>query len=89
MKRTKSVEAIQGNESAPSFDMVRLKDAAKIAHVSQDTIRNFFKQGLRGYRHGRIVWVSLRELESFIRAKAARNPTLVGITKPKANAQAA
>ncbi|MEY2409073.1 MAG: hypothetical protein QOF48_1743 [Verrucomicrobiota bacterium] len=87
MKRSKSIEATgvgHGEPGQPTFDMCRLTQAAKIAHMSVDSIRGMFKRGLRGYRHGRMVFVSLRELAEFIRSHAEKNPTLVGITKRKA-----
>jgi hypothetical protein len=58
------------NGEAGNFDMVRLSKSKATVDLSPNTIRNFAEQGLRLYRHGKMVFFSKTELAALIRTKA-------------------
>ena len=55
----------------PGFDLERLSKSKRSVDLSPNTIREYSRQGLKLYRCGKVVFFSVRELEQFIRAKAA------------------
>ena len=63
------VSTIQ-TEIAPSFDLVRLSRSKEVCDFAPNTIRKFFREGLRAYRVGKMVMFSKSELAQLIRQKA-------------------
>jgi hypothetical protein len=57
-----------------SFDLFRLSTAKQTVDVSPNTLRAYHKLGLPFYRRGKVVFVSRRELNDFIREGEAANP---------------
>jgi hypothetical protein len=57
-------------EAAGSFDLFRLSKSKAIVDLAPNTLRAFEKQGLRFYRHGKIVFISIQELLDFIKSRA-------------------
>lgn len=53
------------------FDLVRITASKREVNLAPNTIRALFTQGLRAYRHGKMVFFSKSELEMLIRSKAA------------------
>jgi len=49
-----------------NFDLFRLSKSKREVDVAPNTLRRFFKQGLRFYTRGKCVFVSRAELHSFI-----------------------
>jgi hypothetical protein len=68
--KTKTVPVVQP-EVAPSFDLVRLSRSKEAVDLCSNTIRQFFREGLRCYRMGKMVMFSRSELAAFIKARAS------------------
>ena len=49
------------------FDLFRLSRAKDIVDLSPNTLRAYNKQGLPFHRQGKVVFISRRELNEFIR----------------------
>jgi hypothetical protein len=62
----KSVE----NNEAINFDLVRISKSKERCDLSPNTIRAFAEQGLRLFKHGKMIFFSRSELEQFIRTKS-------------------
>jgi len=56
------------SKSMNDFDLFRLSKSKAAVDICVTTIRKYFKQGLPFYKRGKVVFVSRRELDSFIRA---------------------
>jgi hypothetical protein len=54
-----------------SFDLFRLSKSKQTVDVCPNTLRKFFKLGLKSYNRGKAVFVSKAELAAFIRKGAA------------------
>lgn len=54
------------------FDLFRLSKSKSAVDLSPNTLRAWHENGLPFYRMGKVVFVSRRELEMFIRLAAAR-----------------
>jgi hypothetical protein len=67
--RNKTVPFVQ-TEIAPSFDLVRLSKSKETCDFCSNTIRQFFSEGLRAYRVGKMVMFSRSELAAFIKTRA-------------------
>ncbi len=65
----KTVKEVQ-TESAPVFDLVRLSKSKQAVDLAPNTIRAFAEQGLRLFRHGKMVFFSRTELAAFIKTRA-------------------
>jgi hypothetical protein len=61
--------------AAELFDLFRLSTAKQTVDVSPNTLRAYHKLGLPFYRRGKVVFVSRRELNDFIRECEAANPS--------------
>jgi hypothetical protein len=57
-------------EIAPSFDLVRLSRSKEVCDFAPNTIRKFFREGLRAYRVGKMVMFSKSELSALIKSRA-------------------
>ena len=55
---------------SPSFDLVRLSKSKESVDLAPNTIRSFAAQGLRLYRHGKMVFFSRVELADFIKGRS-------------------
>jgi hypothetical protein len=66
--------------AAEFFDLFRLSRAKDVVDLSPNTLRAYSKQGLPFHRRGKVVFVSRRELDDFIRNKD------VGTTESDSNA---
>lgn len=51
-----------------TFDLFRLSHSKEIVDLAPNTLRKFNRQGLNFYRKGKIVFISRRELECFIKS---------------------
>jgi hypothetical protein len=71
MKTKANKSTAAQTEIAPSFDLVRLSRSKEICDFAPNTIRKFFKEGLRAYRVGKMVMFSKSELAALIRQKGA------------------
>ena len=69
MKKINVVPTVQ-TEIAPSFDLVRLSKSKEACDFCSNTIRQFFREGLRCYKVGKMVMFSRSELTAFIKARA-------------------
>ena len=56
--------------AAPSFDLVRIQKSKKAVDLSPNTIRSFFKEGLKKYKRRGLTFFSRSELERFLKEKA-------------------
>ena len=63
-------------QSVGGFDLLRLTKSKETVDLAPNTIRAYAKQGLPLYRQGRAVFVSISELDAFI-----RNPAVFSKTK--------
>jgi excisionase family DNA binding protein len=52
--------------SRPCDELLTVSAAAQFAHVSQGTIRNWLKKGLRRCGHGRTIRIRRQDLEEFM-----------------------
>ena len=66
-----SLDKTVQNESASDFDLVRLSKSKEICDLAPNTIRSFAAQGLRLFRHGKMVFFSKSELRQFITTRGA------------------
>jgi hypothetical protein len=57
--------------SDANFDLVRLSKSKQTVDLAPNTIRAFAEQGLRLYRHGKMVFFSRSELAALIKARAS------------------
>jgi hypothetical protein len=48
------------------FDLFRLTKAKETVDVCPNTLRGYFKKGLRHYKQGRAIFVSKSELRAFL-----------------------
>jgi hypothetical protein len=55
-------------EQETSFDLFRITKAKEVVDLCPNTVRKFFKKGLRHYRRGKAIFVSKSELDAFIRS---------------------
>jgi len=53
---------------AEGFDLFRLSRSKEVVDVCPNTLRAYFKEGLRFYQRGKAVFVSKSELRNFITA---------------------
>jgi hypothetical protein len=53
--------------AAEFFDLFRLSKAKSVVDLSPNTLRAYNRQGLPFHRKGKVVFVSRRELNEFIR----------------------
>jgi hypothetical protein len=53
-------------QTVASFDLFRLSKSKAAVDLCPNTLRGYFKQGLRYYRQGKAVFVSRGELQVFI-----------------------
>lgn len=60
----------QSNEAA-CFDLFRLSKSKDIVDICPNTLRTYFRAGLKFYRQGKAVFVSKQELAGFIRGGVA------------------
>lgn len=61
----------QNADEAPGFDLVRLSKSKEVVDLAPNTIRAFAEQGLRLFRHGKMVFFSRSELANFIKTRGA------------------
>lgn len=69
-KTKKNISAVQAEITVTSFDLVRLTKSKEACDFCPNTIRQFFNEGLRAYRIGKMVMFSRSELAEFIKARA-------------------
>lgn len=60
------------DNQAEGFDLFRLSKSKDAVDVCPNTLRDYFKQGLRYYRRGKAVFVSKSEFRAFITAPVRR-----------------
>ena len=66
----------QGNNNATEpFDLFRLSKSKQVVDVSSNTLRAYNRQGLPFHRQGKVVFVSRRELDEFIRRNHENAPS--------------
>lgn len=53
-----------------AYDLFRLSKSKDVVDICSNTLRAYFKAGLKFYRRGKAVFVSKRELAAFIRGAA-------------------
>jgi hypothetical protein len=58
--------ALKHPPAPADFDFFRLSKSKTAVDVSPDVIRQWFREGLRCYRRGRLVFVRRSEVEKFI-----------------------
>lgn len=54
-------------ETSNGFDLFRLGKSKQEVDICANTLRAYFKQGLRFYKRGKAIFVSKSELAAFIR----------------------
>jgi hypothetical protein len=67
MRKTQQLTTMQ--PTAASFDLFRLSKSKAAVDVCPNTLRSYFKAGLRCYRRGKAILISRTELAQFIMAK--------------------
>lgn len=70
-----------------SFPLFRLTKSKKVVDLSPNTIRAYFRRGLRCYKQGRAIFVSKIELVNFITTQSAADAALAARTKRNRKAE--
>jgi hypothetical protein len=70
MPKTHPLTVVQ--PTAAGFDLFRLSKSKGAVDLCPNTIRSYFRAGLRCYRAGKAVFISRAELQAFIIAQATR-----------------
>jgi len=55
-----------------SFDLFKISLSKTSVGMSPNTVRKCIKNGLRSYRHGKLLFISKSELENHIKANAGQ-----------------